>query len=114
MDWKKYLIIATSAFFIILLGIGAFLYSNSKPAAVADSTDATGNVCTENQSDQQNTEQTSANLSVTDNIQNNVSGEAKADIESAIKYEVDNQDAEIQNSLTNSISNQAEVTLKNN
>ncbi|RVT58246.1 DUF1906 domain-containing protein [Niallia taxi] len=113
MDWKKYLIIATSAFLIILLGIGAFLYSNSKPTAVADSTDATGNVSTENQSDQQNAEQTSANLSVTNNIQNNVSGEAKADIESSIKNEVDNQDADIQNSLTNSISDQAEVTLTN-
>lgn len=113
MDWKKYLIIATSAFLIILLGIGAFLYSNSKPTAVAVSTDATGNVTTENQSDQQNAKQSSANLSVTNNIQNNVSGEAKADIESSIKNEVDNQDADIQNSLTNSISDQAEVTLTN-
>ncbi|TRZ38197.1 DUF1906 domain-containing protein [Niallia circulans] len=113
MDWKKYLIIATSAFLIILLGIGAFLYSKSNPTAVADSSNATGNVSTENESNQQNTDQTSSNLSVTNNIQNNVSGEAKADIESSIKNEVDSQDADIKNSLTNSISDHAEVTLTN-
>ena len=64
MKWQKYLVIATAALLILLMGVGAFIYENSNSEAVADRSETTANHITTNKSEQQNEEQSNSNLTL--------------------------------------------------
>jgi uncharacterized protein YpmS len=64
MNWRRYLVIATAALLILLMGVGAFIYETSNSPTGADSSKTKANQNITNKTEQQIKEQSNSNLNV--------------------------------------------------